>query len=307
MSDVFREVNDDLRREQLKALWKRFGIYVIGAAVLIVLVVAGYQVFASIDANRSAEAGDRFQAAANLLVDGDVEGAEAAFQAIVEDGYGDYEFLALMSIAAIRAEAGDINGAVTAYDTVAGNADAEPALRDVAHIRAGYLLADTLTPDQMTDRLATFIEEGNPFRTLALEALVLTAINAEDYDRAMAWVIDMVEDPFADEAISARANVLFSYITARQAELNPVAPTPAPAAGVDPFATPAPATPAPAAPATPTLDGTPPGFAANPGAVNEGATPTPGPAGPLQFQLPGQVTPLLPFLPGANDAAPAAE
>lgn len=311
MSDVFREVNDDLRREQLKKLWKRYGVYVIGAGVLIVLVVAGYQVLASIDASRSAEAGDRYQAAADLLVDGDLEGAEAAFEAIVEDGYGDYNFLALMSIGALRAEAGDINGAITAYDTVAGAADAEPAMRDVAHIRAAFLLADTLTPDQMVDRLATFMEEGNPFRTLALEALVLTAIEAEEYDRAMTWVIDMVEDPFADEAISVRANILFSYISARQAELSPPAAlAPAPAAAIDPFAP-----PVPAAPAAPAVDGVPPGFAANPGVAEEETTPTPGPAGPLQqFQLPGQVTPMLPFLPGVDAAegntdaaAPAAE
>ena len=76
MSDVFREVNEDLRREQLKQLWSRYAVYIIGAAVLIVLVVAGYQVLQSIASSRSAESGDRYQAAANLYLDGDLEGAD---------------------------------------------------------------------------------------------------------------------------------------------------------------------------------------------------------------------------------------
>ncbi len=43
MSDIFREVDEDLRREQFKRLWDRFGTYVIGLAVLIVVVTAGYR------------------------------------------------------------------------------------------------------------------------------------------------------------------------------------------------------------------------------------------------------------------------
>ena len=43
MSDIFREVDEDLRREQYKRLWDRFGGYVIGLAVLIVVAVGGYK------------------------------------------------------------------------------------------------------------------------------------------------------------------------------------------------------------------------------------------------------------------------
>ena len=40
MSDIFREIDEELRRDNFRKLWSRYGRYVIAAAVL-VLVVAG--------------------------------------------------------------------------------------------------------------------------------------------------------------------------------------------------------------------------------------------------------------------------
>ena len=294
MSDVFREVNEDLRREQLKRLWSRYGIYVIGAAVLIVAAVAGYQILQSIADGRKTESGDRYQAAMTLYLDGDLEGAGAAFDLLAEDGYGGYQFLALMGTAAARADLGDINGAIAAFETVAGDPDAEPAIRGAALIRAGLLLVDTLTPDQMAERMARLTESGNRYRTLALEAMVLTAINAEDFDRALGWVIDMVEDPSANDSINARANILFSYIKARQPQLNPAAvQTPILPLG-DAFA--------PVLPADRAIPGVPAGFAATPDPVDEIA-PALDPAFPLQFELPGLGAP-IPLLVPDEDPAP---
>ena len=281
MSDVFREVNEDLRREQLNRLWKRYRYYVIGVAVLIVIIVAGYQILQASQRAQAEDAGDRYQAAADLYLAGNLEEAEAAFVAIAEDGYGGYPALAMLAVGNIRAELGDITGAVTAFDTVAGDGGVEPAIRDVAHIRAAYLLSDTATPDQLSDRLATFLEEGNPYRALALEALALAAINNEEYDRAMGWVINMAEDTFATQAISSRANILFTYIRARQIELAPT-PEEAPAPAADPFAG--------AAPAAPGVDL----FAPAAGGDNAAPAPALDPLAAPQFQLPGG----LPIVPG---------
>ena len=48
MSDIFAEVDADLRRDRWQALWDRYGFLVIGGAVGIVLLVAiivGYRAF----------------------------------------------------------------------------------------------------------------------------------------------------------------------------------------------------------------------------------------------------------------------
>ena len=58
-----REIDEELRQEHYEKLWKRYGKYVIGAAVALVVTVAGYQTWrSSVTESRRAE-GERFAAA----------------------------------------------------------------------------------------------------------------------------------------------------------------------------------------------------------------------------------------------------
>ncbi len=291
MSDVFREVNEDLRREQLNRLWKRYGKFLIGLAILIVVAVAAYQIMQSIQNGKEAESGDRYQAAVDLYRDGSLDEAATAFQALIGDGYGTYPTLALMAIAGIRAEQGDARGAVEAFDEVAADDSVDPELRDTARIRAAYLLVDSAPLADIQQRLSQFNVNGNPYRVLALEVMAVSAIAAGEYDQAGQWVIQMVQDPFANQTTNARATVLFAYINAHMA--NQTAQT-----GTSGAATEAPPT----------------GFAA--GTAGAAAT-TPAETGVNPFAAPAATTPaepapaatapgvdtLMPLLPGLNPAA----
>ena len=83
MSDIFREVDDDLRREQLKRMWDRYGTYVIGLAVLIVLVTAGWRFYEYWQEQRAEASGDRFVAALRLAEDGKHTEAVTALDELV--------------------------------------------------------------------------------------------------------------------------------------------------------------------------------------------------------------------------------
>jgi hypothetical protein len=287
MSDVFREVSEDLRRDQLKQLWQRYGKFVIGGAVLIVVIVAGYQIVLGIQQSRSAESGDRYQAAADLYIDGELEAAEAAFLALAEDGYGGYPTLALMSAANIRAERGDLAGAAEALDAVVADADTEPRLRDIARVRAAYYLVDTSPLAEIRQRLEPFTEAGHPYRVVALEIMVVSAITAEEYDLALEWVIGMAQDPFAGQASTARANSLFSYILENRPEA-----APPPAADLPPGLAPA-LQPGAAGFAIDDL----PAPAFNPAAPAAAPEAAPAPAIPFGNE------PVVPLAPGFNPAA----
>ena len=280
MSDVFREVSEDLRREQLKKLWQRFGRYLIAGAVLIVIIVAAYQYFQSVQERQAAESGDRYQAAADLYADGELEAAEAGFLALAEDGHGGYPTLALMAVGNIRAEQGDLAGAAEAFDAVAADNDTETTLRDAARIRAAYFLVDTAPLSEIRQRLEPFAEAGNPYRVVALEIMALSAVQAEEYDLALEWVVEMVSDPTTSQGTIARASTLFTYILAVRPQ-----DAPAPGAGLLPGL----------------LD---PGFGApggvpvfNPAAPGEALEPAPEPVVPFGNE------PIAPIAPGFNPAA----
>ena len=286
MTDVFREVSEDLRREQLKRLWQRFGKYVIAAAVLIVVAVAGYQILQSVQARQSAESGDRYQVAADLYAGGELEAAAAAFAELAADGYGGYPTLALLSAAGVRAELGDVAGAIEALDAVAADAGAEATLRNVARVRAAYFMLDTAPLAEIRLRLEPFIQESGPFRVVALEIMTVSAIQAEEYDLALDWVTLMAQDTFANQANIARATALFSYILARR-------PTDEPAAGLDIL-------PGVLAPA---IDPAAAGFAAGADAESGFDPAAPDAAPEFAPVLPFAIDPLIPLAPGFDPAA----
>jgi len=288
MSDVFREVNEELRREQLKKLWQRFGKYVIGAAVLIVLAVAGYQIVQGIQARQAAESGDRYQAATDLYFDGEYEAAEAAFLDLAEDGYGGYPTLALMSAAGARAERGDFAGAVELLDQVIADNGTESTLRDAARIRAAYFLLDTAPLSEIRQRIEPLSTEGNAYRVVALEIMTVSAIQVEEYDLALDWVIGMANDPLASQATNARATSLFSYILANRPPDQPV-PTADELPGL-------------LAPAVNPAAGFAAGAETPAGGFNPAAPGAEEPAAPAPV-IPFGNEPVAPLLPGFNPAA----
>ncbi|MGV8840906.1 MAG: tetratricopeptide repeat protein [Bauldia sp.] len=233
MSDVFREVDEDLRRERLKEVWNRYGILVILAAVLVVVAVAVF-VFLDTRGQQQQEAeGDRYYAALDLLRNGDTTGANAAFNAIIADGDGGYPTLAALNAATALAVAGDATRAVAAFDAIASDNAVDASFRDVARIRAAMLLTDTADLAEMRSRLEPLSQAAGPFRPVALELLALSAMRVGEYETAIGWLATLAGDANATQDAQERASRLFSLILSRQG-LGGVTETAAPAPAATP-------------------------------------------------------------------------
>ncbi|WFP62413.1 MULTISPECIES: tetratricopeptide repeat protein [unclassified Mesorhizobium] len=177
MSDdsFIREVNEEIRREQAQALWDRFGPIVLGVAILIVVATAavvGYRYWDETRANRS---GDAFSAALKLANDGKNDEAIAALDQLEKDGYGAYPLLARMRGATVKADKGDVEGAVKDFDAVAADSAIPAGIRDMARLRAALLLVDHGSFADVSSRVEALTADTNPLRHAAREALGLAA------------------------------------------------------------------------------------------------------------------------------------
>ena len=85
MSDdsFLREVEEELRSDKLKAFWRRFAPFIIGGAVLIVLLVAANEVWKWYRTSTAANASDQYYAALDMAESGDVTGAQVAVERLV--------------------------------------------------------------------------------------------------------------------------------------------------------------------------------------------------------------------------------
>ncbi|PSJ62582.1 tetratricopeptide repeat protein [Kumtagia ephedrae] len=214
MSDdsFIREVNQEIRQEQAKALWNRFGPAAIAVAVVVVLGTAayvGYQYWVETRANAS---GDRFSQALTLAGSGKPDEALTELRALETDGYGAYPLLARMRAATVLADKGDLAGAVAEFDKVAADTSIPQVIRDMAKLRAGYILVDTGSYQDVSTRVEVLAADTNTLRHSAREALGLSAWKEGRGKDALAFFEQIVNDEAAPRGLRDRASMMSELI-----------------------------------------------------------------------------------------------
>ncbi|WP_374308319.1 tetratricopeptide repeat protein [Methylocella sp.] len=291
MSEFFREVDEDYRRERLLLLWRKHRTLIIGAAALFVVGTAAWRLYDYMK-NRAAEAaGARYQAAMRLSSDGKGEEARVAFADIAASGPAGYAALARLRLAEADA-ARDPSAGVSAYDALAADQRLDQSFRDLAQLRAAALRIDLDDPKAFEDRYRSLASPAFMYHGMMSELLALAALRRDDYEAAGRWLDMIVADPQATGALRQRAEAFLGIVQA--GKLAPAAPAPAPEFPVVP---PAPTLSLPIAPPAPAL------------AAPEAAAPAPAvepkPETPAQAEPPAPVSePEAP--PPAGEAAPEA-
>ena len=207
MSEIFNEIDQDLRREQLKKLWDRYSIVLIAGAILIVAAVGGWRGYMYLEAKKAAEAGSAFEAAISLSEQGKSAEAEAAFAKIAVDGSKGYRGLARLRAAA-EAATRDPQAAGKLYDGIAADPAVSGSEQDLARIRAGGLLMEIEPYAAMRQRLEPATGEGRTYRHTARELLALSAWRANDAVAARQWLDMIGNDPRTPASMRSRAEAL---------------------------------------------------------------------------------------------------
>jgi len=207
VSEIFNEIDQDLRREQLKKLWDRYSIVLIAGAILIVAAVGGWRGYMYLEAKKAAEAGSAFEAAISLSEQGKSAEAEAAFAKIAVDGSKGYRGLARLRAAA-EAATRDPQAAGKLYDGIAADPAVSGSEQDLARIRAGGLLMEVEPYAAMRQRLEPATGEGRTYRHTARELLALSAWRANDAVAARQWLDMIGNDPRTPASMRSRAEAL---------------------------------------------------------------------------------------------------
>lgn len=204
MSDIFREIEDELKRDNLLKLWARYGKYVI-AGVVVLLVIAGAIVGwrDHQNAQRQAE-GDRYSAALNLAHAGKVADAAQEFAALAQRP-GGYAVPAAFEEAQLLANHGDAKAAVALYDKIAASPDIDRQLRDLAVLLSVMHNLPDESPQAAIARLAPLTASGNPWRPSALDLTASAKLAAGDRTGARAIYKQLADDLSVPQGLRARA------------------------------------------------------------------------------------------------------
>jgi hypothetical protein len=213
VADIFHEVDEEVRREQLKKLWDRYSIVLIAVAVLIVAGIGAWRGYEWYIAKKATEAGAQFEAAITLAEQGKQAEAEAAFAKVAADAPYGYRTLARLRAAAAAAQVKPAD-AVKAYDAIAADGSLGAIWQDLAAVRAGMLLVDTAPLADMQKRLDPLSEPGRIYRHSARELLALSAWKNNDATAAKRYLDMIAADGETPPGTRQRIDVLSALIAA---------------------------------------------------------------------------------------------
>ncbi len=183
MSDVFNEVDEELRRDKASELFERYRPLMIILTAAIVLGVSGYKGWEWYTLQQQSRAAETYDAATELLNSGDFAGAEAAFADFAANAPRGYAGLAMMQQASGQAQTGKMAEAAALY-TRAAEQFTDPLYKDLATLRAVLVVVDDLTLADLDARLAALTAPGQPFRFTARELLAAKAFEEGNSTRA---------------------------------------------------------------------------------------------------------------------------
>lgn len=217
MTDIFHEVDEEVRREQLKKLWERYGNYLIAGCIVIVLGVGAWRGYQWWQAKQAAQSGAAFEQAVTLAETGKHQEAADAFAKLASDGTSGYRVLARLRQAAELAPT-DRNAAVAAYDAIATDNRTGQIVQDLAAVRAAFLLVDSAPYSEILQRLEPVTAADRAFRHSAREILALSAWKAGDMAAARRWTEMIMTDPQTPPGPRTRAEMLSELIAAASAK-----------------------------------------------------------------------------------------
>jgi hypothetical protein len=169
VSDIFREVEEDVRRERLEKWWKKYGDYVIAGVSVIAIAIGGYKLWQHYEEQQRLKASSEYQSAIQLEQAGQIEQAAQAFAEIAKHAPSGYALVARLSNADALLAAGRRTEAVAIYMDIAKDENA--GLGDLARIRAAWAQADTLSTAELKTLLAPLAQSETPWRYMAREIL----------------------------------------------------------------------------------------------------------------------------------------
>lgn len=209
---LLREVDEELRREQMQKLWDRYNGLILGVAALIVVAVGGYKYLENRRIANAQAAGAEFSAALQLSEAAKTDEALKAFEKIGQSGPAGYATLAKLHVAGAAAKAGKTDDAVAAYQAIVNTSAADSLLKNFAQLQIASLKVGDADFTAQQNRLMPLVAEDSAFKITARELMGLSAYKAGKLAEARKYFEPLLIDPKASRAIQERVKIVMGEI-----------------------------------------------------------------------------------------------
>ena len=201
----YREVDEELRKEQLTSTWKKYGVLIVAGIVLFLAAIAGFLYWQHRQEQRAAEHAEALAAAFDDIDARKIDEASAKLNRVAAEGNDGYRAAALLTKADVAIEQGNEPAAVAAFKAVAEDEDLPEPYREAALIRQTALEYDKLQPAAVIQRLGPLAVAGNPWFGSAGEMVAIAHLRQKNPPEAARIFAAMAKEEGLPESIRSRA------------------------------------------------------------------------------------------------------
>lgn len=205
VADIFREVDEEVRRDQASQYWKKYGRHVIAGLVAVILGTSAYVGWKEYDKRQRIKDSEAFLAALTLIQEGKAGEAKERFAALAGESAAGYAMLSRFRAAALLGQSGDLRGAADAFDTIARDGSVDPLYARLADLYYVLYTIESGDPQELAGRLAPLLADDGPWRYSARELSAVLAIRTGDPEKARTEYTRLADDATAPPGIRARA------------------------------------------------------------------------------------------------------
>jgi hypothetical protein len=235
VTDIFQEVEEDVRRERLEQFWKKHGDYVIAGVAIVIIAVAGLQLWRVYDQKQRIKASEEYVAAAQMLQSGQSNIAAEMFAKLAKSAPGGYATVSRLQEADALLSAGNRADAIALYKQIAAGND--PYLGAIARIHAAWVIVDQVPRSEVKALLDPLSATGKAWSPMVLEILAYADYRAGNSNAAIAEYVSLAADRDAPGGSRQRARAMALFLKAgggRNFGTVPEPPHPAQTPGANP-------------------------------------------------------------------------
>jgi hypothetical protein len=211
MADIFREIDEEVRRDKAAELWKKYGAFITALVVLAVLGVAGWQFWLHREQQASQAVGAKLEEALKASRDNRGAEAESILVELSANAPAGYRQIARFRLAAETAKR-DATAGAAAFDGLANDATLDQLYRDLARLRAGMLRVDLVPYTEIRTALEPLATPQGVWRHSAREFLGIAAMKANQYEDAGRWFDAIVTDPASPQVLRQRTDLYLALV-----------------------------------------------------------------------------------------------
>jgi hypothetical protein len=210
--NIFQEVEEDLERQKLEAMWRNYAPTIIGCALIVILATAGMTAY------RAYRSGQEQKATGALMAIINQQNAAPAAQIDALENFADKNkgetqaVFARLEAAGLSVKSGDMKKAAEIYDSVASDNKVDSVFRQEADLLSVGVQMDSGDPVLLQKRLQPLLADNAPWRPTAMEYTAFLALRAGDKAKAKQLFTDLSQDASVPQSLAARAGDMARYL-----------------------------------------------------------------------------------------------